>query len=103
MPAPDFDEILKTVWRQTLAENADVVELGAEHYPVTRSKAKGLRQVTLAYDENTIIGIEQNPKTKSRWARMARAGKKFMQFIQDGRYAAVVADGKLTMYGKRTS
>jgi hypothetical protein len=62
MPAARFDEILKTVWRQTLVENADVVKLGAEHYPVTRSKAKGLRQVTLEYDENTIIGIEQTPK-----------------------------------------
>jgi hypothetical protein len=32
---------------------------------------------------------------------MARAGKKVMQFIHDGRYVAVVADGKITMYGKR--
>jgi hypothetical protein len=38
------------------------------------------------------MGIEQNPKTKSRWALMARSGKKVMQFIQDGRYVAVVAD-----------
>jgi hypothetical protein len=32
---------------------------------------------------------------------MARSGKKVMQFIQDGRYFAVVADGKVTLYGKR--
>jgi len=32
---------------------------------------------------------------------MARSGKKVMQFIQDGRYIAVVADGKVTLYGKR--
>jgi hypothetical protein len=41
------------------------------------------------------MGIEQNP--------MARAGKKVMQFIQDGRYIAVVADGKVTLYGKRAT
>jgi hypothetical protein len=55
------------------------------------------------FDENTIMGIEQNPKTKSRWAQMARAGKKVMQFIQDARYVAVVADGKVTVYGTRTT
>ena len=47
------------------------------------------------------MGIEQNPKTKSRWARLARSGKKVMQFIQDGRYVAVVADGKVTLYRKK--
>jgi hypothetical protein len=47
------------------------------------------------------MGIEQNPKTKSRWAAIARSGKKVMQFIQDGQYVAVVADGTVTMYGKR--
>ena len=47
------------------------------------------------------MGVEQNPKTKSRWAAMARAGKKVMQFIQDGRYVAVVANGKVILYGAR--
>ena len=101
MPASSFDETIKAIWRQALVENADVVRIGAERYPVTRSKAKRLRQVAFVFDGNTIMGIEQNPKTKSRWAAMARAGKKVMQFIQDGRYAAVVADGKVILYGKR--
>jgi hypothetical protein len=103
MPTASFDEVLKAVWRQTLAGNSDVVKLGAERYPVTASKVKGLRQVVFEFDGNTIIGIEQNPKTKSRWAEMARKGKKVMQFIQDGRYTAVVADGKVILYGKRTA
>jgi hypothetical protein len=95
-----FDNTLISVWRQVLAENADVVKLGTESYPVTKSKAKRLRQVAFVFDGNTIMGIEQNPKTKSRWAAMARGGKKVMQFIQDGTYIAVVADGKVTLYGK---
>jgi hypothetical protein len=96
-----FHEVLITVWRQVLEENADEVKLGAERYPVTGSEAKHLRQVAFVFDGNTIMGIEQNPKTKSRWAAIARSGKKVMQFIQDGRYVAVVADGKVTLYGKR--
>jgi len=84
-------------------DEADVVKLGSERSPVTKSKAKRLRQVAFVFDGNTIMGIEQNPKTKSRWAAMARSGKKVMQFIQGGRYVAVVADGKVTLYGERDS
>jgi hypothetical protein len=103
---PSFEKTLIAVWRQALVDEADVVKLGSERYLVTRSKAKMLRQVIFSVDGNSIIGIEQNPKTKSRWAAMARAGKNVMQFIQDGRYVAVVADvadvadGKVIQYGK---
>jgi hypothetical protein len=61
-----------------------------------------LRQVEFVFEGKTIIGIQQNPNTKSRWAELARAGKKVMQFIVEGKYAANVADGKVTLYGKRT-
>ena len=98
-----FEETLIVVWRQALVDEADVVKLGSERYLVTRSKAKMLRQVIFAVDGNSIVGVEQNPKTKSRWAAIARSGKKVMQFIQDGRYVAVVADGKVTLYGERTT
>jgi hypothetical protein len=95
-----FDETLIAVWRQALVDEADVVKVGSDRYPVTQSEAKRLRQVTFVFDGNTIMGIQQNPKTKSRWAAIARSGKKVMQFIQDGRYIAVVADGKAILYGK---
>lgn len=95
-----FGETLIAVWRQALVDEADVVKLRSERYLVTRGKAKMLRQIIFEIDGNSIIGIEQNPKTKSRWAAIARSGKKVMQFIQDGRYVAVVADGKVIMYGQ---
>jgi hypothetical protein len=98
-----FKETLIAVWRQALVDKANVVKLGSERFPVTGSKAKRLRQVAFTFDGNTIMGIEQNPKTKSRWAAIARSGKKVMQFIQDGRYMAVVADGKVILYGKRNA
>ena len=98
---PSFEETLITVWRQALLDESDVAKLGSAGYLVTRSKAKMLQQVLFAVEGNSIIGVEQNPKTKSRWAQMARSGKKVMQFIQDGRYIGVVAGGKLTLFGKR--
>ena len=54
-----FVRVLITVWRQALVENADVMKIGAERYPVTRSKAKRLRQVAFEVDGNTIMGIGQ--------------------------------------------
>jgi hypothetical protein len=98
-----FEEMTVAIWRQLLVENAAVVTVGGERYPVTRSRAKKLRQVVFEFDGGSFIGIEQNPKTKSHWAAMARAGKKVMQFIQDGRYIAVVADGKVILYSKRSA
>lgn len=97
-----FDEVLIAVWRQSLAENAGVVEVGTKSYPVTTSKMKHLRQIAFDFDGESFIGIEQNPKTKSHWAALARKGQKVMQFIRDGRYMAVVVDGEVILYGKRT-
>ena len=100
---PSFEEIATAIWKQALLQNESVVTVGGERYPVTTSKAKKLRQVVFNFDGESYIGIEQNPKTKSRWAAMARSGKRVMQFLQDHRYVAVVADGKVTLYGKRPS
>ena len=96
-----FEQTLITVWRQVLIENADVVELGAERYPVRGTPKRGLRQVDFIFNGNEIRGLEQNPETNSRWAQMARAGKKVMQFLSGGRYLANVVDGEVTLYGKR--
>jgi hypothetical protein len=98
---PSFEQTLVEVWRQTLIENAKVVELGKGHYPVRRTPKRGLRQVDFVFDGNDIRALEQNPDTKSRWAQMARSGKKVMQFISEGRYVANVVDGKVTTYGRR--
>ena len=75
-----------------------VVELGKERYPVRRAPKQDLRQVDFVFDGNEIRGLEQNPKTKSRWAEMARSGVKVMQFLSEGRYMANVVDGRMTRY-----
>ena len=53
------------------------------------------------FEWNEIRGLEQNPQTKSRWAQMARSGKKVMQFLSEGRSVANVVDGKVRLYSGR--
>jgi hypothetical protein len=60
-----------------------------------------LRQVDFLFDGNELRGLEQNPERKSRWAQMARSGKKVMQFLSEGRYLANVVDGKVNFYSRR--
>jgi hypothetical protein len=98
---PAFEQTLVDVWRQVLVEDAKVVELGTERYPVRLTPKRRLWEVDFVFDRNKIRGLEQNPDTKSRWAQMARSGRKVMQFLSVGRYVANVVDGKVNLYGKR--
>ena len=86
-----FEQTLAYVSRQTLVEGAKVVVVGTERCPVRRTPKRRLRQVDFVFDGHEIRGLEQNPETKSRWAQMARSGKKVMQFLSEGRYVAKVA------------
>src|SRR5437773_6488050 len=94
------EETLIEVWRQALVENAKVVKVGGESYPVRRTPKRGLREVDFTFDGDEIRGLEQNRDTKSRWAQLARSGKKVMQFLSEGRYVANVVEGKVTRYGR---
>jgi hypothetical protein len=67
---------------------------------VKSTPQRGLKQVDFRFDGQNLRGLEQNPDTKSRWAAMARSGKKVMQFLENGRYLAVVSDGKVQLYKK---
>lgn len=96
-----FEETLIEVWRQSLVENATVVQLDGNRYPVRRTPKRSLRQVDFVFDGNDIRGLEQNPDTRSKWAKLARSGKRVMQFLSGGRYVAVVVDGKAKLYDGR--
>ncbi len=87
-------------WRQVLVEGAAVVDLEGELFPVRETRAQRLRQIDFSFEGKRIRGLGQNPDTNSAWARMARSGKKVMQFLVDGRYVANVASGKVTLYRK---
>ena len=65
-----------------------------------KTPKRRLRRVDFVFDGNEIRGLEQNPETKSRWAQLARAGKKVMQFLSEGRYVANVVDRKVNLDGR---
>ena len=100
---PSLEQALVEVWRQALVQNAKTVVLGSERSPVRITPKRRLRQVDFVFDGNEIRGLEQNPETKSRWAQLARSGKKVMQFLSEGRYVANVVDGKVTLYSGRAA
>jgi len=95
-----LEDVLISVWRQTLVEGASSVKIDAESYPIKSTARRRFRQVDFRFNGKNLRGLEQNPDTKSRWAAMARAGGKVMQFLENGRYVAVVADGKVHLYKK---
>lgn len=97
---PGFDEVLITVWRQTLVDHLGEITLGGGIYPVRRTAKRGLAQVDFEFEGATYRGLEQNPQTKSRWAELARNGGKVMQFLSEGRYIGVVVDGRATIYSR---
>ena len=99
--ASTFDDTLIEVWRQALAEGLKTVTLDSGSYPVRTTPTERLRQVDFEHDGESLRGLEQNPKTKSRWAMLARKGAKVMQFLRAGKYTAVVVDGKVTHYSGR--
>lgn len=95
----ELQEVLVSVWRQALSDGAKHVEIDGKKYPVRETSRPRLKQVDFRFDGHELRGLEQNPDTKSKWAAMTREGRKVMQFLEGGRYVAVVVDGKMKTYG----
>lgn len=86
---------------EALIENAPRVELGDSSFRVVTTPKMRLKQIDFTFDGTDYRGLEQNPVTKSRWAKLAREGKKVMQFLEDGRYIAVVVNGECKPYPRK--
>lgn len=95
-----LEEALLSVWHQAMVDQAARVELEGREYPVRRTARRRLRQVDFRFDGRDLRGLEQNPETTSHWAKLAREGKRVMQFLKGARYIAVVVDGEIRQYGK---
>ena len=95
-----FESALLSVFDQTLVQNARAVAVGGDTFPVRTTAKKSLKQVDFRFDGRDVRALQQNPDTKSRWAALARKGAKVMQFLEAGRYLAVIVDGKLHLYDK---
>ena len=74
--AESLEDALISIWKQALVENKKTVELAGQSFTVRETARRQLCQVDFTFDGKPIRGLEQNPETKSRWAQMARSGKK---------------------------
>ena len=99
--AASLEETLISVWRQVLVEDVRTVTLESESYPVRRTSRSNLCQVDFRFENQMLRSLEQNPNTGSRWAELARAGKKVLQCLDRGRYVANVVDGRVNFYGRK--
>src|SRR3954467_2875644 len=97
--AASLEETLISVWQQALVEGTRSVRLENRRFPVRRTSRSRLCEVDFQFEGHELRGLEQNPKTASRWAQLARQGKQVMQFLQQRRYIAVVVDRKVKFYG----
>jgi hypothetical protein len=93
-----FESALLSVWQQSLVDKKKIVEMDGETYSAKQTAKSKLKQIDFRFEGRELRGLEQNPNTKSRWAKLAREGKTVMQFLEAGRYIAVVADGKIQIY-----
>ena len=97
--ATSLEETLISVWRQAMVEEAEAVTVDGGSFAVRKTSRSRLREVDFRFEGQELRGLEQNPQTASRWAQLAREGKKVMQFLSERRYIAVVVDGKVQFYG----
>jgi len=97
--AASLEETLVSVWHQTMVNEAKAVSVEGRSFPVRRTSRSRLREVDFPFEGHELRGLEQNPETGSRWAQLARQGKKVMQFLHQRRYIAVVVDGRVQFYG----
>jgi hypothetical protein len=93
-------EILIAVAEQLMNGKEVVIEDRASR--VTRTGAQRLRTVRFVMDGKEYQGIEQNPEKPSRWGKLAREGRRVVQFrdIESGKYVGVVIDQKVMEYGR---
>jgi len=61
---------------------------------VQKFPRSGLRYVRLG---GGALLIEQNPKKKSEWGTLARAGRRVAWVMREGTYLARVVDGEVVM------
>jgi hypothetical protein len=75
--------------------NKDMIKIENKSYKVKIFAKSGLRYV----DVEGYRIIEQNPNKSSKWAKMAKEGKKIVWIFKGGKYYARVVDGHFTLLG----
>jgi len=93
-------EIFKMVAEQMMS--GGVVSVGEGSWDVARTGKKRLRTVRFAISGKEYQAIEQNPEKPSRWGKLAREGRRVVQFrdVASGKYVAVAVDDHVTEYSR---
>jgi len=91
-------EILASVAAQLL--NSNQVKVENRISPVRRTGSQRLRTTRFLMDGREYRAIEQNPEKPSNWGKLARAGRKVVQFrdLSSQKYVAVTVDGQVREY-----
>jgi hypothetical protein len=71
-----------SVWRQALVEQKKIVSLGDATFSVRRTTKTRLAQIDFELDGVEFRGLEQNPRTKSRWAKWRAKAQKSCSFCE---------------------
>jgi hypothetical protein len=96
--AVTIDDAFVSVWQQMLIDGKPEVVLGRRRFPVRWIRSKQLRAADIVVGQRTFSAIEQNPGTSSRWAALAREGKRILQIKHDNRFVANVCEGRILHY-----
>ncbi len=91
---------LQSVAEQML--NGAEVRLEDRTFRVSRTGSQRLRTVRFLIGGNEYQAIEQNPEKPSQWGKLARDGRRVVQFrdLLTQKYVAVAVDGKVKEYGR---
>ena|ERR1700733_1744748 len=87
---------------EQLMGGTEVMVEGRSH-KVIRTGSQRFRTVRFVAGGGEYQAIEQNPEKPSRWGRLARQGKRVVQFrdLQTNKYVAVSVDQEVLEYGSR--
>jgi hypothetical protein len=92
------EDLMKSVAEQLMRGEAIVVP--GQEVRSGRTSRNRLKTARFTMEGREYEAIEQNPEKPSRWGKLAREGRKVVQFrdVESGRYVAVSVDGKVQVY-----
>ena len=90
-----LEDTLLNVYHQSLVENRKTVTLEDQSFAVRSTAKRKLKQIDFRFEGRDLRGLEQNPDTKSRWAKIARDGKDWAEFLR-----SLVLDKRLRRFSR---
>jgi hypothetical protein len=83
-----LESVLACVWQQALIDKKKTVDLDGETDAVRQTSKSKRKQINFRFENRNLRGLEQNPSTKSRWAKLAREGKLVMQLLDKEKFTS---------------